>query len=206
MSVFIGVSLVAREIERRSIYAILAKPLPRWEFIVGKYAGLVLTLVINVVAMTVVFYLVLAWLGWSSPENVRAAWTRPAVDARLLIAVAEILAELMLLTALALFFSTFSSSTLLSVALTLGLLVAGLFSGDLRNFGVLVEAPGALAGLVEAVGWVVPAFSAFDHKGAVVTGLPIESGRVWFNLLYAAAYTTAAVSAAVAVFSRREFT
>ncbi|HUF47938.1 MAG TPA: ABC transporter permease subunit [Vicinamibacterales bacterium] len=205
MSVFLGVSLVAREIERRSIYALLAKPLPRWEFIVGKYAGLVLTVVVNVVAMTLVFYLVLAWLGWTSPENVRLSWARPAVDARLLVAIVEILAELTLLTAVALFFSTFSSSTLLSVALTLGLFVAGLLSHDLRAFGSLVDAPGAVSRVVVAVGWVVPAFSAFDHKGAIVSGLPVEAGRVWFNLLYAAAYSTAAVAAAVAVFSRREF-
>ena len=52
MTVFIGVGLVAREIDRRSIYGLLAKPLPRWEFIVGKYFGLVLTIVVNVAAMT----------------------------------------------------------------------------------------------------------------------------------------------------------
>jgi len=66
MAVFIGVGLVAREIERRSVFALLAKPLPRWEFIVGKYLGLVLTIVVNVAAMTAVFYVVLAWLGWTS--------------------------------------------------------------------------------------------------------------------------------------------
>ena len=59
MTVFIGVGLVAREIERRSIFSLLAKPLPRWEFIVGKYCGLVLTIVVNVAAMTAALYLVL---------------------------------------------------------------------------------------------------------------------------------------------------
>src|SRR5580765_7288446 len=67
MSVFVGIGLVAREIERRSIYSLLAKPLPRWEFIVGKYCGLVLTIVVNVALMTVAFYAVLAWIGWASP-------------------------------------------------------------------------------------------------------------------------------------------
>jgi ABC-type transport system involved in multi-copper enzyme maturation permease subunit len=205
MSVFIGVGLVSREIERRSVFALLAKPLPRWEFIVGKYVGLVLTIAVNVTAMTVVFYVVLAWLGWASPESVRAAWVAPAADARLLIAIVEILAELALLTALALFFSAFSSSGLLSVAFTLGLLVAGLLSHDLRRFGDVVDAPGAVTALVSAVGWIVPAFSAFDHKNAIVSGLPVDAGRVLLNLGYAAVYAAAAVSGTVAVFSRREF-
>ena len=205
MTIFIGVGLVAREIERRSIFALLSKPLPRWEFIVGKYLGLVLTIVVNVAAMTVVFYVVLAWLGWTTPENVRASWTTPAADPRLLIGVVEIVAELALLTALALFFSTFSSSPLLSIAFTVGLLVAGLVSHDLRQFGDVVDAPGAVAAVVSAIGWVVPAFSAFDHKNAVVSGLPIAAGRVTFNLFYAAAYSLAALAGAVAVFSRREF-
>jgi hypothetical protein len=166
----------------------------------------VLTHSVNIAGMTVAFYLVLAWLGWASPENVRASWTAPAADPRLLVAVVEIAAELALLTAIALFFSTFSSSTLLSVLLTVGLLIAGLLSQDLRQFGDLVDAPPVLATVVSAVGWLVPAFSAFDHKNAIVSGLPVDAGRVAYNLVYAAVYVVAALSASVAVFSRREFT
>ena len=205
MSLVLGVGLVAREIERRSIYALLAKPLPRWEFIVGKYGGLLMTLGVNVAAMTAVLFLVLLGHDWLSPESLRLSWPRPATDALLLVAVAEIAAELALLTAVALFFSTFSSSTPLSLMLTTGVLVAGLLSHDLRNFGTLVDAPGPLAAVVAAVGWLLPAFSAFDVKGAVVSGLPIDAGRVAFTLAYAVLYAAATVSASVAVFSRREF-
>jgi len=206
MSVFIGVGLVSREIERRSIYSLLAKPLPRWEFVTGKYAGLVLTLTVNIAAMTVAFYVVLAWLGWMSPDNVRQSWTAPAADPRLLVAIVEILAEMALLTAVALFFSTFSSSALLSIVLTVGLLIAGMLSHDLRRFGDIVDVPAGVAAVVAAVGWVVPAFSAFDYKSAVVSGVPIDTGRVLFTLAYAAVYATGLVSAAIAIFSRRDFT
>ena len=82
MAVFVGVGLVSREIERRSVFSLLSRPLPRWEFIVGKYCGLVLTLLVNVAGMTMAFYVVLAWLGWTSPENVRLSWTAPAADPR----------------------------------------------------------------------------------------------------------------------------
>ena len=126
MTVFIGVGLVAREIDRRSIYSLLAKPLPRWEFIVGKYFGLVLTIVVNVAAMTVALYADARVDELDARRsNVRLSWDAPALDPRLLIAVLLIVAELALLTAIALFFSTFSSSALLSVVFTLGIFVAG---------------------------------------------------------------------------------
>jgi ABC-type transport system involved in multi-copper enzyme maturation permease subunit len=204
MTVFIGVGLVAREIDRRSVYSLLAKPLPRWEFILGKYAGLVLTVTVNVIGMTVAFYAVLAWMLWSSPEGVRAAWDAPALDPQLLVAVLLILAELALLTAVAVFFSSFTSSGLLSVACTLGLYLVGLSSPELRHFGDATQARW-LAGIVSAVGWVVPAFSLFDYKSDVVHGIVWPMARVGYALGYAAAYAGALMTGAVWLFSRREF-
>jgi len=203
MSVFVGIGLVAREIERRSIYSLLAKPLPRWEFIVGKYLGLVLTILVNLSLMTIAFYLMLAWMGWSAPANVKLSWEAPAVDPALLLAIALIFAEAALLTAIALFFSTFSSSTLLSLILTLGVWVAGIESQDLRQFGEMVESPAAP--LVAAIGWIVPAFSSFDVKTAIVHGHLVPAGLVAWRLLYAFVYAAVAVGAGVIVFSRREF-
>jgi ABC-type transport system involved in multi-copper enzyme maturation permease subunit len=205
MAVFIGVGLVAREIDRRSIFALLAKPLPRPAFVVGKFAGLVLTLAVNVAGMTVALFLVLAWLQWTSPDNVRAGWEAPAMDPRLLVQVLLIVIELALLTAIALFFSTFSSSALMSVVFTVGLFVAGLSSADLRNFNQIVDAP-AVGWLVAAIGWVVPAFSAFDIKSQVVHGLPFGGASfVGYTIAYALIYIAAVLAAATAIFSRREF-
>ena len=196
LSVFIGVSLVSHEIDRRSIFNVLSKPIQRWEFIVGKYAGLVLTLAMNVAALTGVLYLLLFWMGSTAPDNVRLSWEAPATDPRLLVSVALITAELALLTAIALFFSTFSSSAMLSAVLTVGLFIAGVESDALRQFTQTVDASAA-GRLVTSVGWLVPAFSAFDVKTEVVHGLPIAAGRIWFSLAYAAIYAAVAVGAAV---------
>jgi ABC-type transport system involved in multi-copper enzyme maturation permease subunit len=204
MTVFVGVGLVAREIDRRSIYSLLAKPLPRWEFIIGKYLGLVLTIFVNVAMMTVAFFVMLAWMQWTSPENIRLSWEVPAVDPQLLLAIVLIFAELVLLTAIALFFSTFSSSALLSIVFTVGVWVVGLESQDLRHFGDIVASEN-LGRLVSAVGWVVPAFSAFDVKSQVVHGFGVPAGFIAFRLLYAAIYSAVAVFAGVVIFSRREF-
>jgi ABC-type transport system involved in multi-copper enzyme maturation permease subunit len=203
MAAFIGIGLVAREIDRRSVYSLLAKPLPRWEFIVGKYLGLVLTIAVNVALMTAAFYLVLAWMDWRAPEEIRRSWEAPAVDPALLLAIVLIMAELALLTAVALFFSTFSSSALLSLVLTLGVWVAGIESVDLRRFGDLVASPAAP--VVSAIGWMVPAFSVFDIKAPIVHGQAVPASLVAWRLLYGLVYSAVAVGAAVAVFSRREF-
>src|SRR5687767_5282628 len=52
IAVFIGIGLVSKEVERRSIYALLAKPIRRQELVAGKYLGLVLTLLVNIAIMT----------------------------------------------------------------------------------------------------------------------------------------------------------
>lgn len=206
MTVFIGVGLVSREIERRSILALLAKPLPRWEFITGKYIGLVLTILVNLAAMTAALFLMLAYLYWRATPAARLAWDAPAVDPRLLIAVLMIAAEMAVLTAVALFFSTFSSSALWSVCFTLGVFVAGEFSGDLRAFGSIVDVSPAVAAGVSALGWVLPSFASFDVKAQIVHGLALPPGFVLATLAYAVLYIAALIVAAGTVFSRREFT
>lgn len=203
IAVFLGVGLVAREIERRSIFSLLSKPLGRGEFILGKYAGLLLTILVNIALMTATFYAMLGWIGATSPDYVRRSWEAPAVDPSLVLAIVLIFCELALLTAVALFFSTFSSSTLISVVFTVGLWLAGLESHDLRHLRDVVKAPaGAVA---EAVGWVLPAFSSFDVKADVVHGHPVPLGFVLWRVLYAGVYSTVAIGAAVLIFSRREF-
>jgi ABC-type transport system involved in multi-copper enzyme maturation permease subunit len=206
MTIFIGVGLVSREIERRSIYGLLAKPLPRWEFVLGKYCGLVLTILVNVSAMTGALFLMLLWAQYTSPENIRASWDAPAADPRLLVAMLLIFAELALLTAIAVFFSTFSSSGLWSVVFTLGIFITGLVSQDLRNFSNIVDASPIVTKSVGAIGWIVPAFSMFsDRKDDFVHGIAVPAGYVADSLLYAIVYIVVAIGAATAVFSRREF-
>src|SRR5688572_8248629 len=80
IAIFIGIGLVSKEVEKRSIYALLAKPLRRQELIAGKFAGLALTLAINIAIMSAVFFALLAYYAFSEPANVQRAWEAPAVD------------------------------------------------------------------------------------------------------------------------------
>jgi ABC-type transport system involved in multi-copper enzyme maturation permease subunit len=203
IAVFIGIGLVSKEVERRSIYALLSKPISRSQFVAGKYAGLVLTLAVNLTVMTIALYAVLAYLTWTTDPVVRTAWDAPGIDPAMLKAVLLIFVELSLVTAIALFFSTFSTP-MLSAALTFGLYIAGHFNRDLRNFDQIVESKAA-AWLARGLYHVLPDLSAFDVKTQVVHGLPVSVGYLGITVMYGAVYIAALVLAATFIFSRRDF-
>jgi ABC-type transport system involved in multi-copper enzyme maturation permease subunit len=203
IAVFIGIGLVSKEVERRSIYALLTKPISRTQFIVGKYLGLVLTLAVNLAIMTAALYAVLLATDWVTAEHIRRSWEAPAVDPRLLKAVLLIFAQLALITAVALLFSTFSSP-LLSSALTFGLFVVGHFNADLRNFQQVVDSP-ALAWLLRTVYYLLPNLAPFDVKAQVVHAQPVPWAYIGMTLAYFVTYVTGVLVAAVWIFSRRDF-
>ena len=205
IAVFIGIGLVTKEVEKRSVFGLLTKPLSRTQFILGKYAGLVMTLAVNLGghdrgAITRCCITCTSRHG----AGARAAWPAPAMDPRLLIAIGLIFAELMLVTALALFFSTFSSP-LLATLLTLGLWVAGHFNSDLRNFEHVVDSAGDRR-VARGVYYVHPEPRAVRREGGsrprhadcvrarAATRWPTR--RVYITLL---------LTAAVTIFRRRDF-
>jgi ABC-type transport system involved in multi-copper enzyme maturation permease subunit len=203
IAVFIGIGLVSKEVERKSIFGLLTKPITRSQFILGKYLGLLTTLAVNLAVMTAAYYFVLFYIDFSATESMRAGWATPALDLRQLVAVVLILGELAIVTAVALLFSTFSSP-ILSAVLTLGLWVAGHFNADLRQFEQVVDQP-AVAWLARGFYYLLPNLAPFNVRAEVVYGVPIAASHVAFTLLYAAVYIAALLAAAVAIFRRRDF-
>ncbi len=187
-AVFIGIGLVSREIERRTVYTLLAKPLHRFEFILGKFAGLSLTLLVNTAVMAVWFFLVLLLKGM--------------FDWRLLIAVLLLYFQFLLITAMAVLFSCLSTPILASV-MTLALYAIGhlLWSLDLLA-ARLTAGWGKL--LCRALYFVLPNLGTFDIKGEVVHGLAIDGTRVLWAAAYLALYGSATLWTACAVFERKE--
>lgn len=203
MAIFIGIGLVWKEVEKRSVYTLLSKPVRRSEFVLGKYVGLVLTLFTNIAVMTIAYYAVLAYMQRVALAGALAASPAPPTDPAMLKAIVLILVELMLVTAIALFFSTFSSP-FLSAVMTAGLWVAGHFNDDLRNFGAFVDLP-QVARLTRAAYFVIPNFAAFDVKNQVVHAQTVPLGYVGITILYGLVYIAFILAAAVIVFSRRDF-
>jgi ABC-type transport system involved in multi-copper enzyme maturation permease subunit len=191
MAVFIGVGLVYKEMEKRTLYSLLAKPVRRWEFLIGKFGGLVLTLTVNT------FFMALglgAALYYVSREFLRA-------DAMIVIAIYFIVLELALVTALALFFSCFSSP-MLSTLYTLGIYVAGFFSSDIREIGMVTHSP-AMQTAARAISYLLPNFRNFNVIAAASHGDAIPFSLIWQNTAYAALYVALALIGASAIFSGR---
>jgi Cu-processing system permease protein len=203
IAVFIGIGLVSKEVERRSIYSLLAKPIHRYQLVLGKYAGLTLTLAINVAIMAAALYAVLVYMAWGVSADVQRAWDAPALDWALLEAIGLILLELMLITAIALFFSTFSTP-ILSAAFTFGLFVAGHFSADLRNFDQVVDSAIA-ARTARALYWILPNLAQFDVKSQVVHGDKVPPGYLLLTGGYAVLYIGTLLAISMYVFSQRDF-
>jgi Cu-processing system permease protein len=202
IAVFFGIGLVTKEVDRRSIYSLLSKPVTRSQFIVGKYLGLASTLLINLAVMAIAFYLVLAYLDSTTVGRVREAWEAPALDPQMLKAFVLIGVELLVMTAVALFLSTFSSP-FLSVALSIAVYVIGHFGNELKDLDNLVASP-MLATLGRAVYYVMPNLARLDVKSAVVHAVPVSGEHVLFATLSAALYIGVLLVASTIVFSRRD--
>ena len=204
LGVFYGTSLIADEVEDKTITYLFVRPIRRGAVLLGKYLGLVGTLFVNLSVMALAYYVVLAYIGTTLSEAALKAAPAPPTDPRLLLAVAMIGLELALVTAVALFWSTFSSSALLSAGFTVGLFIAGQFGADLKNFEQVVESPAAGV-FGRALYYLLPNFAAFDIKTEVVHALPLAPGYLAMTALYALVYVAALLVASVMIFSRRDF-
>jgi ABC-type transport system involved in multi-copper enzyme maturation permease subunit len=198
IAIFIGISLVYKEIEKRTVYALLAKPIHRRDLILGKYLGLLLTLLVNVAVMSAGLMLALAYFG----ETGFQAYIR------LLPAIYLIFLSLMVTTALALLFSTFSTPTL-SALFTLFLWVIGHFNQVLLDLGKLAE-----SAAMERLGWIfyylLPNFSNFEFIGSrniirsAAYAMPIDPAAIGWITIYGLIYSSLLLALAAAVFSRRD--
>ncbi len=191
IAVFIGVGLVSKEIDKRTLYALFAKPLRRWEFLVGKFAGLVLTLTVNTAAMMAGLFLALFY--------VRHALLR--TDTTVLVAVYFILLKLSLVVALAMLFSCFTTP-LLAILFTGGLYVAGLFVYEMRNAQKGLDP--ALASVLRVISYLLPNFENFDVMGSAAHGRIVSWFLIGHDTLYAVLYAAIVLALAAAIFSRRD--
>ncbi len=200
IAVFIGIGLVWKEVDRKSVYALLAKPISRRQLILGKYLGLIYTLTVNVALMAIAFYATLAFTAWKMAALLPP--TVPVLDPRLLEAIGLILLELWLVTAIALFFSSFSTP-ILSAAFTFGLYLVGHFDADLKHFEDVVASAGA-AWMARAIYYLLPNLAAFDIKSQAVHGLPVAASYLGLTAAYAAVYIAILLVASIWIFGRRD--
>ena len=190
IAVFVGIGLVTKEIDRRTIYTVMARPISRAQFLIGRYLGLVLTLSVNLAIMLVVFLAVL-WMVRVSPHM------------SLLQAIELIYVELLVVTAVALFFSTFSSA-MVSASLTVGLYVIGHLTQDLKGLAEKGENE-FLTALLTVVYYLVPNLEKLNIKGQAAAGVSISLTYQAMATVYGLFYASLLIAAACMIFQRRDF-
>lgn len=191
LAVLVGVSLVQKEVRRKTLYAVLSRPIHRWQYVVGKYLGLALTLLLEVGTLSAALVALLAASG-SAPT--------PLLFSALLC----ILAEILLVAALAVFFASFTSPYL-SGLFTLGIFVIG---RSLEALGALADRVDAAVvhGFLKGLFFILPDFAGFNLGNRVVHEIPIDLSAVGWLWIYAIGYIGVLLFFGSWIFTRRDLT
>ncbi len=190
IAIVMGVNLLFQELDRKTVYTLLAKPISRAQFVLGKYVGLFGAILVVLAAMLVFFSLAILWAdGTFSSLGWMALWT--------------IMLELALVSAIAMVFSAFSTPYL-SGLFTLGIWAVGCLSNEIRNYQIIKKIV-AYENFVEALFYFIPNFSSLSLKDRVPYNLAPPPEFLWQATLYAVFYSAALLMLAVFIFQRRDF-
>jgi ABC-type transport system involved in multi-copper enzyme maturation permease subunit len=190
MAILMGVGLVYKEIDKRTIHSLLVKPIHRYQFLLGKYFGLVLTLLVMLLLMSLI-YLAVIFL-----HTLKIEW-------KMLVAILFIFLELCLITSVALLFSCFSTP-ILSSLFSLAFYLIGHFSWGLETLIKKVK-PGVGKTLAQLLYHFVPDLENFNFKMEIVQNLPIPAKIYLYSTLYGIFYTAFILALALLVFRKRDF-
>ncbi|RMG57203.1 MAG: ABC transporter permease [Deltaproteobacteria bacterium] len=190
ISIFIGITLVSKEVEKRTIYSLISKPVSRFQFLLGKFLGLSLTVFVTTLLMSVVSVLIV----YLQSGNFRA---------ELFPVAGAIYLELLLLIAASIFFSSFTTPTL-SAIFSLSLFLIGHLSPQLRFFGMKAKSA-FLKGAALATYYLLPNLENFNLKNVVLYGVKVDGGRVLLMFGYFALYFAILMTLSWVIFSRRDF-
>lgn len=198
IAVLLGIGLISKEIEKRTIYNIIAKPVPRYQFLMGKYIGLLLTIVVNTIIMGVGLYLVLI------SNELRWGHSILNVNFDIWKAIYLVLIELMVITAIALLFSTFSSSSTLSAIFTIAIYFIGHLTEELKLIGDNLQ-NFILKDIINFFYYLLPNLDNFNVKGRVAYGLEVSEAYLSLVTLYGIFYIAVMLFLSGIIFQKRDF-
>jgi ABC-type transport system involved in multi-copper enzyme maturation permease subunit len=192
IAVFLGAGVIARDVERRTVYPIVAKPVSRAGYVIGRYLGLLATLILNLGVMSLVFVGTVAiYLGGFAF----------VLETPLLATLGAMAIQFAMISALAVFFSAFTTPTL-SAIFTLSLVVAGHVATDLVRYWAKIG--GVMEGVGKAIYVFLPNLEALDLKETMVYRDPLPPGFLLTGVAYGLLYAAAITAFAAAVFGRRD--
>ncbi len=190
IAIMIGTGIVYREIEKRTIYTVISKPVNRWQFILGKFLGLIATVSLLVLMMTVVLVVV----NWIASRSFHP---------QILTAVLLTWMELTLLTSLSILMSTLCSP-ILGAVFTLMLYFIGHTSADLKELAARFGSQSikVISGIIY---YTLPNLEYLNVRSKVIHGVEVDAGYIAFASSYALLYTLVFLIIAMLVFERKEF-
>jgi ABC-type transport system involved in multi-copper enzyme maturation permease subunit len=202
---FVGINLMAKDLDRRTIYMVISRPISRSQYIIGKFFGMVLLIIaamffLSMFAVLSIFLIKVSYPGYYP----RFSW--PMV----LLALAFSVVPLILLSAMSFLFASFTSSSFITLVLTMIAYIIGRSSYDVK---ALVESPEAVSAhaspvvvkLVQIAYYLFPNLSIFDIKTQAAHDLAIAPSYILWAILYGVVYTSLVVACAALIFRRREF-
>lgn len=190
IAILVGGRLVYKEIEKRTLYLIISRPIHRWQFIVGKYFGLLLVLFESILIMTVAFYLILVLLNISAGFN-------------LLLSILLTFFQLWVITAIAILFSTFSTP-ITGAVFTFALYFIGHLTRDLKAFGAMSKSS-VVKTLSDIMYYILPNLANFNIKGEVVHNVSIAPQIIFLTIAYAIVYSAITVFISCVIFQSKDF-
>ena len=186
----VGSALVSKEIDKRTIFNLLSRPLSRPVYLIGKWMGLSAALAAVAATLGLALYLMLVALG-------HAAYALPLAQAVYLATL-----ELAVVTSIAVMFSALSTPVL-SALYTLGLFLAGEWCDDLRAFAT--HAPGGLKTMLESIANLLPNLPLFNMRTLAAHGEPTTLLHLGLATGYALLYAGCVLMLASAAFESRDF-
>jgi ABC-type transport system involved in multi-copper enzyme maturation permease subunit len=188
ITIFTGISLINREIDRHTIYTVLSKPVSRAEFIIGKFAGLSSLVAVNLVLMS--FCLLLVLFGVTGK-----------LDFSVLLPLPFLFLEFLLLSALAIMFSSFSTPTL-SAIFTLSIYVLGHLSPELREISIAGE--NLFTSITYLIYRIIPNLENLNIREEVVYSMQIDWSILIYSIMYGLIYTAVLLTSSIYIFGRRD--
>ena len=201
---FIGINLLAKDIDKRTIYMVISRPISRSQYIIGKFLGLSLLIVTSVLLLGILSSLPVyfAELSYQNPQVI-FKW------GIYFTAILFIAMKLVLMTSITVFFSSFTSTSFISLILTIATYLIGstteIVKGLLESKMEGVDISPATALIIKTVYYIFPNLSAFNLKTQASYGLPLPEGYIIYVPLYWLFYTAIMVSAGTLIMKRREF-
>ena len=204
LSIFAGINLITKDIDKRSIYTVISLPISRSQYLIAKFLGLILLIVFSLFILTIFGSISIKLTAYLYPQDINSQiyWLK------FFLSIFYIALKLIIIVSAVFLFSSFATSTFLPLVLSFIFYFIGESTEEVKTF---IEGVGKerVSSVVKAVAqlayYIFPNLSAYDLKPHAIYGLPLDYGNLLFVFLYGIFYTAIILTLSVMIFSRREF-